>query len=168
MEHYYCYQCYITATQVEQILDTVEFFQCNQPNQNFPHKRQPLSLGKPKSLSTNKLLTWPQQYCNSHYYLNIHHLNQHLQGWQQVSILPRVVAEAVPVATQTRSATTAINLQQYWANSVIHLITGVAMEYQQLISDPTTKEPPVETTPFNKILIVSIPAVATLCCQVSQ
>jgi hypothetical protein len=51
----------------------------------------------------------------------------------------RVATDAVAACTRS-ATTTAINLQQGWANVVMHPITGVAMEYQQLISDPLTKE----------------------------
>jgi hypothetical protein len=62
-----------------------------------------------------------------------------VQDTPRVAAPPRVDPATESVALQTRLATLAINLQQGWANAVMHPITGKSMEYRQLVSDPTTK-----------------------------
>jgi hypothetical protein len=71
----------------------------------------------------------------------------------RVAPVPRVMRKTAetddqPISARTRSATAAaasispenLFLHQCWANSVAHPITGAAMEYHQLISDPATRE----------------------------
>jgi hypothetical protein len=164
MEHYRCYQCYITATQAERVSDTVEFFPSDstKPRQS-PHEaaivtgerlttalnntvvpvddntqeavttilRQLADINNiAPALASPRVATVPAEYASTR-----------LATLPPHGASPRVAMEPAPVATRTRSATaTAINLPQGWANAVMHPITGVAMEYRQLITDPLTKE----------------------------
>jgi hypothetical protein len=62
-----------------------------------------------------------------------------VQDTPSVAAPPRVDPATELVALCTRLAISAINLQQGWANAVMHPITGKSMEYRQLTSDLATK-----------------------------
>jgi hypothetical protein len=163
MEHYRCYWCYITATQAERVSDTVEFFPSDSTTPRLSPHKAAIVTGEtlttalnntivPVDANTREVITTVLQQLAEIYHIALAPASPRVATIPAVYASPRVATspthdaslrvatDPAPVAAHTRSATTmAINLQQGWANAVMHPVTGVAMEYHQLITNPITK-----------------------------
>jgi hypothetical protein len=149
MEHYRCYRCYIKTTQAEHISDMVEFF----PTLAMVPTISPTEALIIAAEELKEALLQPQRTTTKLLVVNI---TTQLDNIFQVSLQdapsprvnmllpdmqsPRVVTVSgtQPIAQRTRSHVPEEPL--FMVNAVIHPITGVAMEYWQLIQDPVTKD----------------------------
>jgi hypothetical protein len=156
LEHYWCHQCHIITTNSERISNTVEFFPQNTEVEKLTTQEaaviaaeslvQALKQSKPpKNLSglINPTKTAIQQL------QRIIHPSAPIEA--KPAELPRVqppprvetitpVTTDEPIAKRTRNAGVHLEPVNFYANAVAHPITGRPMEYQQLISDPSTRE----------------------------
>jgi hypothetical protein len=149
MEHYRCYRCYVATTQAERILDTVEFFPRDSTTPTLSLQEAAIVAAEalqhalsnaPVSTANAPIVataTSALLQLSAIFDAKTDASSPRVQDTPRVAAPPRVDPATKSVASRTRSA---INLQQGWANAVMHPITGKSMEYRQLISDPTTKE----------------------------
>jgi hypothetical protein len=151
MEHYRCYWCYVATTQAERVLDTVEFFPREYTTPTLLAQEAAIVTAKalqqdlsnsPVSTANAPIIataTSALLQLSAIFDTKTDASSPRVQDTSRVAAPPRVDPATDSVASRTRSAVSAINLQQGWANAVLHPITGKSMEYWQLITDLATK-----------------------------